>query len=366
MRSTQPRRKPAHRLGHRPAKAPPSKKETRYEESTDRHARIVLTVNPRTVPSVLGEIATVDLGTTLMHEHLFILSPDSRINWIRDWDEPRQIAQAVARLQRLCASGVRTIVDPTVDGLGRDIHRILTVAEQVPELNILVATGVYTYDDVPSYFTFRGPNRFGDLPEPMVDFFVRDIREGIQGTDAKACLLKCAIDEHGMTPGVERVLRAVAAAHHETGTPIMVHTHPGTHTGLDVQRVLDSEGVQPTAVQLAHSGDTTDLDHLSALAEAGYLLGMDRFGVDVILGFDDRVATVAQMCRRGYASSMVLSQDAACHTDWIAPELLDLLPNWHYQHVLDDVVPALEKLGIDQRDITAMLTDNPRRWFERS
>ncbi|MCP2293335.1 phosphotriesterase [Nocardia amikacinitolerans] len=320
----------------------------------------------RTVPSALGEISTADLGITLMHEHLFVLSPDSRTNWVRDWDERQQIEDAVTRLKRLYASGVRTIVDPTVDGLGRDIHRTLTVAEQVPELNILVATGVYTYTDVPSYFSYRGPTPYGDHPEPMIDLFVRDIREGIQGTDVKACLLKCAIDRPGMTAGVERVLRAVAAAHRETGTPIMVHTHPETRSGSAVQRVLDSEGVPPAAVQLAHSGDTTDVDHLSALADAGYLLGMDRFGVDVILGFDDRVATVAEMCRRGYARSMVLSQDAACHIDWIAPELLELLPNWHYQHVLDDVVPALEQQGVERGDITAMLVDNPRRWFERS
>ncbi|MEV0339256.1 phosphotriesterase-related protein [Nocardia sp. NPDC050713] len=323
-------------------------------------------MSTRTIPSALGEVATGDLGITLMHEHLFVLSPDSQINWVRDWDERQQITDAIDRLKRLRVSGVRTIVDPTVDGLGRDIHRVLTVAEQVPDLNILVATGIYTYGDVPPYFSYRGPNRYRDLPEPMVELFVRDIREGIQGTDVKACLLKCAIDEQGMTAGVERVLRAVAAAHRETGTPIMVHTHPGTRTVLEVQRVLDSEGVPPAAVQLAHSGDTTDVDHLSELAEAGYLLGMDRFGVDVILGFDDRVATVAEMCRRGFARSMVLSQDAACHIDWIAPELLDLLPNWHYQHVLDDVVPALEQRGVEQGDITAMLVDNPRRWFERS
>ncbi|MFD3430773.1 phosphotriesterase family protein [Nocardia fluminea] len=323
-------------------------------------------MSTRTVPSVLGDIATTDLGITLMHEHLFVLSPDSRTNWVRDWDERQQITDAVARLKRLYDSGVRSIVDPTVDGLGRDIHRTLTVAEQVPELNILVATGVYTYTDVPSYFSYRGPTPYLDAAEPMTDLFIRDIREGIQGTDVTACLLKCAIDEQGMTTGVERILRAVAAAHRETGTPIMVHTHPQSRSGLDAHRILRQEGVPATAVQLAHSGDTTDIDHLTGLAEAGYLLGMDRFGVDVVLGFDERVDTVAEMCRRGFAASMVLSQDAACHIDWIAPELLDLLPNWHYEHVLADVLPALRQRGVDDADITTMLTDNPRRWFEQS
>ena len=71
---------------------------------------------------------------------------------------------------------------------------------------------------------------------------------------------------------------------------------------------------------LGHSGDSTDLDYLSELADAGCLLGMDRFGLDLITPFEDRVATVAAMCERGYADSMVLSHDASCYIDWFPPE----------------------------------------------
>ena len=46
----------------------------------------------------------------------------------------------------------------------------------------------------------------------------------------RAGMLKCAIDEDGLTTGVERVMRAVARAHLATGCPITVHTHPGTAT----------------------------------------------------------------------------------------------------------------------------------------
>ena len=83
-----------------------------------------------------------------------------------------------------------------------------------------------------------------------------------------------------MTAGVERVLRAVAGAHARTGAPVMVHTAPRHRTGLDVDRVLTEVGVPASSVLLAHSGDSSDTDHLSDLAERGYLLGMDRFGID--------------------------------------------------------------------------------------
>jgi phosphotriesterase-related protein len=298
-----------------------------------------------------------------MHEHVFVLTADSQQQWSDEWDEEVRVAEAVTKLRELVASGVRTIVDPTVDGLGRNIPRIVRVNEQVPELNILVATGVYTYADVPGFFAHRGPGALPDLPEVMTPLFVRDIEQGIQGTDVRAAILKCAIDHHGLTAGVERVLRACAQAQLQTGVPLMVHTHPRTQTGLEVQKVLAEEGVASTKVLLAHSGDSTDADHLSALADAGFLLGMDRFGIDTGLDFDSRVGIVVEMCRRGHAERMVLSQDAACYIDWVAPDLLAFLPNWNYLHVGRDVVPALLERGVAQDQVDAMLIGNPRRFF---
>jgi phosphotriesterase-related protein len=273
------------------------------------------------------------------------------------------VSLAVDKLTELRDSGVRTICDPTVDGLGRDIRRIKRISDQVPGLNIVAATGVYTYSDVPFFFAHRGPGVDPELPDPMTDLFVRDITEGIQGTDVKAAFLKCAIDHHGLTKGVERVLRAVAKAHKQTGVPVMVHTHPGRKTGPEAARVLKDEGVEPTYVQLAHSGDTTDADHLAALADQGFLLGMDRFGLYLDMPFEDRVAVVAEMCARGYAGSMVLSQDTSCHIDWIDPDLKPLLPDWDYLHVRREVVPELQKRGVTDEQVTQMLTDNPRRWL---
>lgn len=60
----------------------------------------------------------------------------------------------------------------------------------------------------------------------MTELFVRDITEGIADTGVKAAILKCATDEPGPTPGVERVLRAVAQAHRQTGVPITTTPMP--------------------------------------------------------------------------------------------------------------------------------------------
>ena len=311
-----------------------------------------------------GAIDTADLGVTLMHEHVFILSPDITANYPEVWgDEAQREADAIARLNELKSRGVDSIVDLTVIGMGRYIPRVARVAAAT-EINIVVATGVYTYNDVPMYFHYLGPGAPLGGPEPMIEMFVRDIEHGIGDTGIKAAILKCATDEPGVTPGVERVLRAVAQAHRETGVPISTHTHAETKRGLEQQRIFAEEGVDLTRVIIGHSGDTTDIGYLEELIAAGSYLGMDRFGVDAFLSTEERVKTVATMCERGHAEKMVLSHDASCYFDALPEATLPVaLPNWHYLHIHNDVIPALRQRGVTDEQLTTMLVDNPRRIF---
>ena len=315
------------------------------------------------VETVRGRVEVAQLGTTLMHEHVFVLTPDLLANYPAGWDEASRVEDAITRLSRLKALGVDTIVDPTVVGLGRYIPRIERINRSV-DINIVAATGLYTYNDLPLALQFAGPGAPMGGDEPMVDLFVRDITEGIAGTEVKAAFLKCAIDEPGLTPGVERVMRAVARAHLATGAPITVHTSVHNQGGTVTQRVLAEEGVDLGRVVIGHCGDSADIGYLTGLADRGSLLGMDRFGLDAILPFEQRVDTVAHLCRLGYADRLVLSQDASCYIDWFPEGLMaKYAPNWHYEHVVADVVPALAERGVAPEQVRAMLVDNPRRYF---
>jgi phosphotriesterase-related protein len=212
-----------------------------------------------------------------------------------------------------------------------------------------------------------GPGTLLDGDEPLDELFKRDIEEGIQGTDIKAAMLKCAVDHDGLTDHVQRVLRSCCRVHHQTNTPMTVHTHAQAERGKDVLKVLGEEGVDPRRVVLAHCGDSADLDYLETLIESGATLGMDRFGLNILLPFEDRVNTVAELCRRGYADRMILSHDANCFTDWFPPELHDqVTPDWHFLHIHNDVLPALRDRGVTDEQIDQMLVHTPRDFFERT
>jgi phosphotriesterase-related protein len=316
------------------------------------------------VSTARGPIGVSDSGVTLMHEHVFLMTTEIMQNYPEDWGDGAQWeVDAIARLDELKSKGANTIVDLTVIGIGRYIPRIVRIAQRT-ELNIVVATGLYTYNDLPIRFHHLGPGATLGGPEIMTEMFVRDIEHGIADTGVRAAILKCATDEPGVTPGGERVLRAVAQAHRQTGAPISTHTHAASRRGLDQQKIFAEEGVDLTRVVIGHSGDTTDLDYLEELIVNGSYIGMDRFGIDALLSTEDRVKTVATMCERGHADKMVLSHDASCYWEALPEHMLPaILPNWHYLHIHDDVIPALKSHGVTAEQLHAMLVDNPRKIF---
>ncbi|HYM14161.1 MAG TPA: phosphotriesterase-related protein [Dehalococcoidia bacterium] len=310
-----------------------------------------------TVHTVTGPIDTADLGFTLMHEHVFVLSEGVNANFPRLWHRDEQVAAAIAAMREAKAHGVSTMVDLTVLGLGRDVRVVREIARE-SGMHVVVATGLYTYDELPHYFASRPV-------EQMAECFVKDIQEGIQDTEIRAAILKCATDEKGVTPGVEKVLRAVAQAHRRTGVPISTHTHAATRRGLEQQRIFREEGVDLGRVVIGHSGDSEDIAYLEELMAAGSYIGMDRFGIDSFLPTEKRVATIVKLCERGHAGRMVLAHDASCYIDWFEPALVKAaMPRWSFLHISDDVVPALRQSGVTDDQIRQMTIENPRRIFE--
>jgi phosphotriesterase-related protein len=314
------------------------------------------------VATARGPLDTAELGRVLMHEHVFVLSVEIQQNYPEEWgDEDSRVADAVRRLTELKGAGIDTILDPTAIGLGRYIPRIKAIAEQI-ELNIIVATGLYTFNELPHYYVNR-PVKGG--VDPMTTHFVRDIEQGIAETGIRAGVIKCATDKPGITADVERTLRACAQAHRQTGCPITTHTDAASRRGLEQQKIFKEEGVDLTRVVIGHCGDTDDLDYLMAMLDQGSILGMDRFGIDGLLPTAKRVATVAELCRRGYERQLVLSHDASCYIDWIAGEVpIGAMPHWHYLHISQDVIPALLEAGVTQSQIETMLVDVPKRYFD--
>jgi phosphotriesterase-related protein len=308
-----------------------------------------------TVQTALGPIATAELGPTLMHEHIVTRSPGVQENWPHLWDREAIVALAERKMADLHARGIRTIVDLTTVDLGRDIDLIAAVARR-SRVQVIVATGVWWMPQ--RYFSAHGVDDVAAL-------FIRDITDGIGTSGIKAAIIKCATDTAGVTPVIENILRASARAQKATGVPISTHTWAAGRVGEVQQAIFAQEGVDLRRVIIGHSGDSDDLGYLRGLMERGSTIGMDRFGLDHFLPTEKRVEVLARLCAEGYAGRMVLSHDANCWSDMLTEEAKRRTrPRWHYNHISDDILPALRKAGVKDDQIEQMLVGNPRAIFE--
>jgi phosphotriesterase-related protein len=314
------------------------------------------------VQTVQGPVDAEELGLTLVHEHVRFRDEAVAAEWPGRYDEQLELDAALVCVQAAKERGVRTIVDPTAMFGGRDVRFMERVANHTG-VQIVACTGIYSYDYLPHYFA----NRDVDV---MADHFVEDIEIGVQGTGIRAAFLKCAADAAGVTDNVEKIHRAVARASVQTGAPIMAHSMPAVATGPRQVEIFAEEGVDMAKVQIAHCGDSEDLDYIQGLIDTGVYVGLDRYGLEMYLPIDKRNAVAAELLRRGHAERLMISQDFCATIDWFPPEAAEVfesqgaIRNWSMTLVFDEVVPALRELGaMDDDSFDTVFVQNPKRWL---
>jgi phosphotriesterase-related protein len=323
------------------------------------------------VETVRGPIEADQLGTTLIHEHLRTRDEAVHVQWpnagtAKD-DAPHGVPPggdydiAVREARAAMELGVQTICDPTAMFLGRDVEFMRRVSEE-SGLQVVPCTGIYTYDHLPEFFRNREPDQIAEL-------FVSDIEEGIQGTEIKAAFIKCAADEPGVTENVEKVHRAAARASVRTGAPIMAHSRPASDTGPRQIEIFEEEGVDLSKVQIAHTGDTDDLDYIERVLDKGVWIGLDRYGLELFLPYEQRQATAKALLERGYAERIFLAADSCATLDWFPAEAIEHLvqagmaKDWTIRIVPERVLPELREAGLTAEQERTMMVDNAVRWL---
>ncbi len=311
------------------------------------------------INSVLGPLDTADIGFTLMHEHIFGAAAAITQNYpgLMEKDYMKYIIDG---LKEAKAGGIDTVVDATTVDLGRDVN-IMAEASRRSGVNIIACAGWWL--TMPRFVS-------GTTPDQWAEVFVRDIREGIAGTDIKAGILKGASDMAGVTADEEIILRAVARAHRQTGVPIMIHSYSPGQVGRRQIAILKEESVDMGRVKMDHSNDTTDVEYLLWMLEQGCYLGLDRYPGQGVSP-EARTRTLKALIDAGYKERLCPSHD------WSLARVAagSMKPLWSradrekwnpqaFLYITKVVFPHLRELGVDQETIQGLFTDNARRFFE--
>jgi predicted metal-dependent phosphotriesterase family hydrolase len=287
------------------------------------------------VISVTGPVDAAGLGVVLPHEHVFA-------DLVREYRGTGLLNDehlARRELALLREAGGSTLVDLTLDEIGRDPAALRRVAE---------ATGVTV---------IMGCGHYRD-PYLDRDWFDRHavdaIAEGVRGTGIRAGIIgEIGADKWYISAAEERSFRAAARAHGRTGLTISTHAARWP-VGLEQLKLLAEEGVDPRRVIVGHA-DTVPLpDYHLALARQGSYVSFDSIGTGTPYDLDRAVDYVMALVRAGFGAQVLLSHDVFLRGHLRA----DGGPGYGY--LLTDFLPMLEAASLDPEEIRGFVTTNPR------
>ncbi len=299
--------------------------------------------------TVSGPVPGEQLGIVDYHEHLCYDAPAWLVREDPDFslNDPEKSA---LELKDWLAAGGKTIVEISAIDFGRNIRKVLQIAEKVPEAIIIAVTG------------FNKPYYCDEMvwktdEKELIKRCVRDIEKGIDGTGARAGIVKGGSGYNTLNQKDKKLLRIAAKVHLETGVPIITHTEAGT-MGLEQIEFLASLSVEPHRVCLSHMDRNPDLWLHTKIARTGAYLGYDCFG-KIKYGPDElRVNLLKRMVEGGSAHKILIGNDLGRASYWKhyggGPGL-----DW----LLQRFIPRLREEGFSESVIKNLLIHNPRRFL---
>ena len=315
----------------------------------------------KTVNTVTGRLDVSKMGFTLSHEHFLITDNAMRFAF-PDWVDTQEVLkQSVIEAKRMLAMGISTVIDATPINLGRDIRLLKEISKQ-SGLNIIAATGFY-FQETPWF------NAASFDEDYMADKLMHEVTEGIEKTDIRPGIIKCATDAPTPSAMNLKLLKMTARLQKRSGLPIMTHANPHHKNGLIQQELFAAEGVPLDNVIIGHCDDANDIGYILELLKNGSYIGMDRIGVFTINSTLNRINMIEKLIEQGYAERIVLSHDCNVLSEYGRMGASQVIRRGedkqrNFGIITNEVLPELTRRGIPLDILACLTTHNIRRFVE--
>ena len=304
------------------------------------------------VQTVLGPIEPAELGWVLPHEHTAIALWHIPTRWDY-WELRRDESVIIEELGAFRAAGGGTVVDLTLDGVGRDPEWLAAIA-RATGLHVVMGAGWYRGAHYP-------PEALIDRRsvDALADVIVHDATVGVGETGIRAGIIgEIGTDKPWLSAQEERVHRAAARAARATGLAITTHAAQSA-VGLDQLDVFAAEGADLTRVVIGHADSFPSLDYHLAIVDRGATVEFDFLGMSFTPlerhGEGRIVDNLRELLARGHVERILLSQDV-CHD-----AQLKRYGGNGYTYLADTFLPRLRAAGVSDDEVQTITVDNPRR-----
>ncbi|MER7313781.1 phosphotriesterase [Streptomyces halstedii] len=318
-----------------------------------------MSVESKTVNTVLGPVPADDLGVVSVHEALLSVVPGAEHAFDITIDRADVFGTLAAKLKDFRAHGGGTLVDSTGMFHGRDVP-LYEALSRTTGVHIVASTGQGPEEMLGGYFLTPQTNPPTPWPaEKFAGLFTDEVTQGMVVPRVErrgaAGLVATTATRTGMTPTDESLFRGAARTALATGVPVSIRY--GSDAVHDLGVVLDEKVP-------AHRVVVGGLDRRDAVAAGapletarrGACVALDHVGTEdeAHLTDDERVALVAELVAAGFGNRVLLSCGATGVAKGHAGHDLP------YSYVLTTFVPLLKARGVSDADIRRMLVDNPR------
>ena len=335
------------------------------------------------VLTVRGPVEPDRLGAVMMHEHLLA-------DWAQKAEAPFDMAKwpmlekyAVPSLKKLKEHGCNAFLDMTRPPERAEPWVYRKVSE-LADFNIILCTGYYREIELGTYWAHREEDQIWPFVressiEELEEFCLREVEDGIGGSDVRAGVLKAASSGGEPTEAEAKAIRGVARAQKQTG--LLVNTHAtGTESFKAQFDLLVAEGVDPERICLGHTMDAL----VKAWPEVRECMKQGAVFAPTNLRMD-----VLESVRKAWAGAIIrtfdegLGDKLTLGLDWgFSVGYLDFManPKWRphqgdtnlmapctfmppppFVYLYQYTIPCFKEMGITDEMLNTMLVQNPRR-----
>lgn len=275
---------------------------------------------------------------------------------------------AVREIARLPKVGFNLVADATTENFGRDKDTILFLRELSQKTGVHLVLGCGSYHDATVSPEFKAKP-----VSEMRDIILRELNEGIYGTDIRAGMIGEIGISRQITPAEYKFLQAAALAQAETGCGMHIHACLWNREGLKALDYVIQCGASPEKVSIDHSDVVLDEEYMFGIVERGGMVEFDNFGKEYYVDRKnrnhlegsfahdtDRVRMMKKLIDRGYLHQILVTNDVCLKT------MLHAYGGWGYDHIGENIIPMMEDFGITSSQIDTILRENPLRFLERN
>ncbi|MDQ6481956.1 phosphotriesterase [Dyadobacter sp. LHD-138] len=295
--------------------------------------------------TVLGEVTAAQLGPTLIHEHILVdfIGAD-KISSNR-WEHSQVISKVLPYLAEIKTRGIKTVVECTPAFIGRDVLLLEKISTQ-SGINILTNTGYYGASDNKYLPSWAFTETAGQLAKRWISEFVN----GIEGSKIRPGFIKIGVNPGALSPIHQKLVKAAALTHLETGLTICSHTGPSIPAFEQIE-LLKKEGVHPSVFVWVHANSGDSNDFIKA-AKMGAWISLDGISEDSLT---KNAATIHLLKTENLLDKVLISHDAG----WYKPGEENGGEFRGFTTISDQLIPLLKTKGFTKADLDQLMIKNP-------